>query len=157
MMAGPANGKSARSPRRCPVRTSRPADIGRSVTESFGPVAVTARAPPAAVSIGCCGRFDNDKVRQGYFLANNLQLHIFSAPLPSRVKRRMIWQRPGVPRLARLRSNPLNLSGSCQRREPPVAREVHNQSRQPHDRREVVIIGAGVVGLGVAWRLAEAG
>jgi glycine oxidase len=38
-----------------------------------------------------------------------------------------------------------------------VAREVHNQSRQPHDGREVVIIGAGVVGLGVAWRLAQAG
>src|SRR5712691_9627724 len=57
----------------------------------------------------------------------------------------------GVPRGARLRSNPSNLSGSCQRREPPMAR--HHRKTAP----DVVIIGAGVIGLAIAWRLAQRG
>jgi len=52
----------------------------------------------------------------------------------------------------RLRSHPSNLSGSFQRREPPLSDRFSSISK-PH----VVIIGAGVVGLGVAWRLAAGG
>ena len=58
--------------------------------------------------------------------------------------------RPGVPRQARLRSNPSNLSGSFQRREPPRDESSTISAKS----RNVAIIGAGVVGLGIAWRLA---
>jgi len=52
---------------------------------------------------------------------------------------------------ARLRSNPSNLSGSFQRREPPLTDHLPpSGSNKP----KVAIIGAGVVGLGIAWRLA---
>ncbi len=55
-----------------------------------------------------------------------------------------------MPRHTRLRSNPSNLSGSFQRREPPLT------VKHPHlgEKPRVVIIGAGVIGLGIAWRLA---
>jgi glycine oxidase len=57
-----------------------------------------------------------------------------------------------VPRAknARLRSNPSNLSGSFQRREPPLKVNSPHIGKKPR----VAIIGAGVVGLGIAWRLA---
>jgi glycine oxidase len=55
-----------------------------------------------------------------------------------------------VPRGSRLRSNPSNLSGSFQRREPPLTDLPQFQSKK----LKVAIIGAGVVGLGIAWRLA---
>jgi glycine oxidase len=58
-----------------------------------------------------------------------------------------------VPRGARLRSNPSNLSGSCQRREPPLAASNHRVNAAP----AIVVIGAGVIGLAVAWRLAQRG
>ena len=51
---------------------------------------------------------------------------------------------------ARLRSNPSNLSGSFQRREPRLTLNRPHIGRKPR----VAIIGAGVVGLGIAWRLA---
>ena len=51
---------------------------------------------------------------------------------------------------ARLRSNPSNLSGSFQRREPRLTNHITHIGRKPR----VAIIGAGVVGLGIAWRLA---
>jgi len=51
---------------------------------------------------------------------------------------------------ARLRSNPLNLSGSFQRRKPRLTDRVSSLVRKPR----IAIIGAGVVGLGIAWRLA---
>jgi glycine oxidase len=51
---------------------------------------------------------------------------------------------------ARLRSNPSNLSGSFQRREPPLTDQLPHIAQKPR----VAIIGAGVVGLGIAWRLA---
>src|SRR4029077_20265340 len=50
----------------------------------------------------------------------------------------------------RLRSNPSNLSGSFQRREPPLTQKLPPFGKKP----QVAIIGAGVVGLGIAWRLA---
>jgi glycine oxidase len=50
----------------------------------------------------------------------------------------------------RLRSNPSNLSGSYQRREPPLTEKLPQIGKKPR----VAIIGAGVVGLGIAWRLA---
>ena len=55
----------------------------------------------------------------------------------------------GAQACSRLRSHPSNLSGSFQRREP------HEQDGSFSNRRpSVAIIGAGVVGLGIAWRLA---
>jgi glycine oxidase len=51
----------------------------------------------------------------------------------------------------RLRSNPSNLSGSFQRREPHLTDDLPHLKKKPR----VVIIGAGVVGLGIAWRLAD--
>ena len=42
------------------------------------------------------------------------------------------------------------LSGSFQRREPPLTDQLPHISKKPR----VAIIGAGVVGLGIAWRLA---
>ena len=51
---------------------------------------------------------------------------------------------------ARLRSNPSNLSGSFQRREPRLTNHITHIGGKPR----VAIIGAGVVGLGIAWRLA---
>ena len=54
---------------------------------------------------------------------------------------------------SRLRSNPSNLSGSCQRREPPRDRPLTRISPTAN----VAIIGAGVIGLGIAWRLAQRG
>ena len=60
--------------------------------------------------------------------------------------------RHGVPRgNVRLRSNPSNLSGSFQRREPRLTEHLSYID----DRPRVAIIGAGVVGLGIAWRLAS--
>jgi glycine oxidase len=49
----------------------------------------------------------------------------------------------------RLRSNPSNLSGSFQRREPPLTVNRPHIGKKPR----IAIIGAGVVGLGIAWRL----
>lgn len=53
----------------------------------------------------------------------------------------------------RLRKHPSNLSGLCQRREQPMSEQT------PHfiAPKNVIIIGAGVVGLGIAWRLAQRG
>ena len=66
-------------------------------------------------------------------------------PLPfSRVRRA---RREGSDRL---RSNPSNLSGSFQRREPLLTDNPPYFANKPR----VAIIGAGVVGLGIAWRLA---
>jgi glycine oxidase len=63
--------------------------------------------------------------------------------------------RPGVPRqTVRLRSNPSNLSGSFQRREPPLTEPLPAIGKSHGSRPRVAIIGAGVVGLGIAWRLA---
>src|SRR5580658_7210617 len=55
--------------------------------------------------------------------------------------------------MARLRSNPLNLSGSCQEGTPLTEPLPHIAKRRGGKLR-AAIIGAGVVGLGIAWRLA---
>ena len=62
-------------------------------------------------------------------------------------------QRPGVPRQSRLRSHPLNLSGSYQRREPPLDGQllIYLQSRRSPSSAPASI------GLGIAWRLASRG
>src|SRR5262249_56546143 len=54
---------------------------------------------------------------------------------------------------ARLRSTPSSLSGSCQRREPPMASVRRRITGKP----VVVVVGAGVAGLGLGWRLAQRG
>jgi glycine oxidase len=53
----------------------------------------------------------------------------------------------------RLRSDPLNLAGLARRRESAITASVTVSSSRP----KTVIIGAGVMGLGIAWRLAQAG
>jgi glycine oxidase len=53
----------------------------------------------------------------------------------------------------RLRSNPLNLAGLARRRESAITASITVSSFYP----KTVIIGAGVMGLGIAWRLARAG
>ena len=53
----------------------------------------------------------------------------------------------------RLRSDPMNLVGHARRRESIITASVTTSPSLP----KTVIIGAGVVGLGIAWRLAQAG
>jgi glycine oxidase len=53
----------------------------------------------------------------------------------------------------RLRSNPLNLAGHARRRESVIKTRVNVSSFRP----KTVVIGAGVMGMGIAWRLAQAG
>src|SRR5260370_21661680 len=53
----------------------------------------------------------------------------------------------------RLRSDPLNLAGHARRRESVITASLAVSSFRP----KTVIIGAGVMGLGIAWRLAQAG
>src|SRR5882757_5711228 len=53
----------------------------------------------------------------------------------------------------RLRSDPLNLAGLARRRESAITASNIVSSFRP----KTVIIGAGVMGLGIAWRLAQAG
>lgn len=53
----------------------------------------------------------------------------------------------------RLRSYPSNLSGSCQRREPDLTTSSFISPAKP----AVAIIGGGVIGLAVGWRLCQAG
>ena len=53
----------------------------------------------------------------------------------------------------RLRSDPLNLAGLARRRESAITASITVSSFRP----KTVIIGAGVMGLGIAWRLAQAG
>jgi glycine oxidase len=58
-----------------------------------------------------------------------------------------------VARRERLRSNPLNLAGRARQRESVITRSIAVPSSSP----KTVVIGAGVIGLGIAWRLAQAG
>ena len=53
----------------------------------------------------------------------------------------------------RLRSDPLNLAGLARRRESAITAPITVSPFRP----KTVIIGAGVMGLGIAWRLAQAG
>ena len=53
----------------------------------------------------------------------------------------------------RLRSDPLNLAGLARRRESAITASIAVSSFRP----KTVIIGAGVMGLGIAWRLAQSG
>ena len=53
----------------------------------------------------------------------------------------------------RLRSDPLNLVGFARRRESAITELAAVSLSRPR----TVIIGAGVMGLGIAWRLARAG
>jgi glycine oxidase len=53
----------------------------------------------------------------------------------------------------RLRSDPLNLVGRARRRESVITASHF----VPLSRPKTVVIGAGVIGLGIAWRLAQAG
>lgn len=56
-------------------------------------------------------------------------------------------------RLDRLRSDPLNLAGHARRRESEITASIAVSPFRP----KAVVIGAGVMGLGIAWRLAQAG
>ncbi|HKM71932.1 MAG TPA: FAD-dependent oxidoreductase, partial [Stellaceae bacterium] len=56
-------------------------------------------------------------------------------------------------RQKRLRSDPLNLAGRARRRESVITASFTVSSSRP----KTVVIGAGVMGLGIAWRLAQAG
>lgn len=53
----------------------------------------------------------------------------------------------------RLRSDPLNLAGRARRRESAITASPVVLPSRP----KTVVIGAGVIGLGIAWRLAQAG
>ncbi len=53
----------------------------------------------------------------------------------------------------RLRSDPLNLVGRARRRESVITASTTLLPSRP----KTVVIGAGVIGLGIAWRLAQAG
>jgi glycine oxidase len=53
----------------------------------------------------------------------------------------------------RLRSDPLNLVGCARRRESEITASIMVSPSRP----KTVVIGAGVVGLSIAWRLAQAG
>src|SRR5204862_6281941 len=53
----------------------------------------------------------------------------------------------------RLRTNPLNLAGLARCRESVISASIVVPSHRP----KTIVIGAGVVGLGIAWRLAQAG
>jgi glycine oxidase len=55
-------------------------------------------------------------------------------------------------RQERLRLNPLNLAGRARRRESDISASIVSSSHP-----KTVVIGAGVIGLGIAWRLAQAG
>jgi glycine oxidase len=55
--------------------------------------------------------------------------------------------------LRRLRSDPLNLVGRARRRESVISTEIAVPLHPP----KTIIIGAGVIGLSLAWRLAQAG
>ncbi len=59
-----------------------------------------------------------------------------------------------LPEGVRLRSNPSNLSGSYQRREPLLTDYTPHPTRPVGKSPRIAIIGAGVIGLGIAWRLA---
>jgi len=52
-----------------------------------------------------------------------------------------------------LRSDPLNLAGCARRRESDITASTMASSSRP----KTVVIGAGVMGLSIAWRLAQAG
>jgi glycine oxidase len=56
-------------------------------------------------------------------------------------------------RQGRLRSDPLNLVGCARRRESDITASVIASPSRP----KTVVIGAGVIGLSIAWRLAQAG
>ena len=53
----------------------------------------------------------------------------------------------------RLRSDPMNLAGHARWRESVIS----TAFSVPKQRPRTVVIGAGVIGLGIAWRLAQAG
>jgi len=53
----------------------------------------------------------------------------------------------------RLRSDPLNLAGHARWRESVISANIAVSKQRP----KTVIVGAGVIGLGIAWRLAQAG
>jgi glycine oxidase len=64
-----------------------------------------------------------------------------------------VQPRPDPARQRRLRSDPMNLAGRARRRES----EITAPNVIPSARPKTVIIGAGVVGLSIAWRLAQSG
>jgi glycine oxidase len=54
---------------------------------------------------------------------------------------------------SRLRSDPMNLAGHARRRESDITASIVPSPFQPR----TVVIGAGVIGLAIGWRLAQAG